>query len=97
MYAEQLTSRSGMHQNARPNIGTQTGDAPLDQTYVVPILVKALAILDTLRTSPSGMRLDDLSRTTGVARSTTYRIVRTLVLSEHLVHCRNGLYRTRRA
>lgn len=49
------------------------------QPYSVPILMRALDILEFLRGSNIPVKPDEISNATGVSRTTTYRILHTFV------------------
>jgi hypothetical protein len=61
--------------------------------YIVPILMKALQIVELLRSTSGGLRVDEIHRITRIPRSSIYRIVRTLVAAEYLATQGNGVYR----
>jgi hypothetical protein len=65
----------------------------IDRDYLVPILLKALHILDILSQGENAMSIAELEMTSGYARSTIYRIVRTLVASGYLVQVNCHKYR----
>jgi len=50
------------------------------QPYSVPILMRALDILEFLRGSDIPLKPDEISNATGVSRTTTYRILHSFVL-----------------
>ncbi|WP_188553719.1 helix-turn-helix domain-containing protein [Edaphobacter dinghuensis] len=64
----------------------------LDREYIVPILLKSVQVLDLLGEVPGGMRIEQIHQETGIAKTTVYRIVRTLVVSGRLCHANNGAY-----
>jgi DNA-binding IclR family transcriptional regulator len=49
------------------------------QPYSVPVLMRALDILEFLRGSDIPHKPDEISNATGVSRTTTYRILHTFV------------------
>jgi DNA invertase Pin-like site-specific DNA recombinase len=55
-----------------------------DREYIVPILFKAIQIIELLRLESDGLRIEYIHRMTGISRSTVYRIVRTLTASGYL-------------
>lgn len=63
-----------------------------DPFYVVPVLVKAIAILELLRNSEGALRADDIHKATGFARTTVYRILRTFIVSDYLAEVNRGRY-----
>lgn len=64
----------------------------LDHEYIIPVLLKPLQVLDLLEEIPEGMRIEQIHQKTGIAKTTVYRIVRTLIVSRHLCHTDNGTY-----
>lgn len=64
----------------------------LDREYIVPVLLKSVQVLDLLGDVPDGLRIEQIHRMTGIAKTTVYRIVRTLVVSGHVHHGSNGAY-----
>ena len=82
-------------------LGTCTNRPQLvrtERTYIVPMLSKALIILDMLLENGSLLSIDELSRETGFSRSSVYRIIRTLSLHGYLpAKCEKQYYLKRRA
>jgi DNA-binding IclR family transcriptional regulator len=72
---------------------TQYKERLEDRVYVIPVLMKAFRVLAALEEEPEGLRVDDVARRTKISKSTTYRILRTFVANDLLVHCGNGAYR----
>lgn len=66
--------------------------AAIDREYVVPILIKAIAVLELLAVSSSPLPVHSICLRTGIARSTVYRIVRTLFVSGYLHEPAPGRY-----
>ena len=64
----------------------------LDREYIVPVLMKSVQILELLQRTPEGLRIEQIHHRTGVAKTTVYRIVRTLVVSGYLRHGEDGAY-----
>jgi hypothetical protein len=64
----------------------------LDREYIVPVLMKSVQILELLGSKPQGLRIEQIHQRTGFAKTTVYRIVRTLVVSGYLVHSGDGTY-----
>ena len=64
----------------------------LDREYIVPVLLKSVQVLDLIGETPEGLRIEQIHQETGIAKTTVYRIVRTLVVSGHLCHADNGAY-----
>jgi ribose transport system substrate-binding protein len=61
--------------------------------YIIPILSKALDILELLEKQSSSATPDALQRWTGISQSTVYRILRTLVHRGYVVRTEGGAYR----
>ena len=62
------------------------------RTYTVPVVMRALDILEFLFHNPSPMKLDEISRRTRVARSSTYRILGTLEHRGYVSRSLDGEY-----
>jgi DNA invertase Pin-like site-specific DNA recombinase len=62
----------------------------LDREYIVPVILKTVRILDLLGSQPGGLRSEQIHQQTAIAKTTVYRILRTLVVSGHLKHGANG-------
>ncbi len=56
----------------------------LDSRYSVPILERALALLELLTQRPDGMRLADLARDLNIPKNSTFRIAKTLLAKGYL-------------
>lgn len=63
----------------------------INREYIVPVLLKSMRILELLASQP-GLRIEQIHRRTNIAKSTVYRIVRTLVVCGSLVDCGKGTY-----
>jgi hypothetical protein len=61
-------------------------------SHLVPCVVKAVQIIEALRTAQSGLRVEDFVGATGYARSTVYRILRTLMACDYVRRDRRGAY-----
>jgi len=61
-------------------------------SHLVPCVVKAVQIIETLRTAHAGLRVEDFLGSTGYARSTVYRILRTLMACDYVRRDRRGAY-----
>ena len=59
-------------------------------SHLVPCVVKAVQIIEALRTAQSGLRVEDFVGATGYARSTVYRILRTLMACDYVRRDRRG-------
>jgi ribose transport system substrate-binding protein len=62
------------------------------QPYSVPILMRALDILEFLRGSDIPLKPDEISNATGVSRTTTYRILHTFVLRGYVAQDPGGRF-----
>jgi len=62
------------------------------QPYSVPILMRALDILEFLRTSDIPLKPDEISNATGVSRTTTYRILHTFGLRGYVAQDAGGRF-----
>ncbi len=62
------------------------------QPYSVPVLMRALDILEFLRGSDIPLKPDEFSNATGVSRTTTYRILHTFVLRGYVVQDPGGKF-----
>ena len=62
------------------------------RTYTVPVLFRALDILEFLFQSSSPLKLDEIAKQTGVSRSSTYRILGTLEQRGYVSRSLNGHY-----
>lgn len=64
----------------------------VNRQYIVPVLLKAVRILELVRSSSKPLRVQDIHRLTGISRSTVYRVLRTFIVSGHLQQTRDGRY-----
>jgi AraC-like DNA-binding protein len=62
------------------------------QTYMVPVLSKAIKIIRLLENSDKPLKIDEIARHTGVSHSTTYRILRTLSAYGYMPKGSVGVY-----
>jgi hypothetical protein len=62
------------------------------QTYLVPVLSKAIKIIRLLENSEKPLKIDEIARHTGVSHSTTYRILRTLSAYGYMPKGSAGVY-----
>ena len=60
--------------------------------YLVPVLMRALDILEVLSSSDAPLKMNDLSHSTGISKTTTYRILRTLVYRGYVVQDLEGRF-----
>jgi len=64
----------------------------LDRSYVIPVLSKALLIMDLLRNSERPLNVAEIAGNTGISKSTVYRILRTLSAYGYLPEGASGIY-----
>lgn len=67
----------------------------LDRSYIVPVLSKALFIMDVLERVAQPLTMKQISNETGISLSTVYRIVRTLSAHGCLPEYANKTYSLR--
>jgi hypothetical protein len=67
-------------------------EGQLGRSYFVPCVLRAVEILDALRHTKTGLRVEDLRSATQGSRSTVYRIVRTLLHSGYISRDDQGCY-----
>lgn len=60
------------------------------RSYVVPVVERTFDILESLNTTPR--KASEIADGTGIARSTTYRILRTLVRRGYVAQVASGGY-----
>jgi ribose transport system substrate-binding protein len=61
--------------------------------YVIPVLSKALDILELLQSEKSPIALEAIYQRTNISKTTVYRILKTFVHRGYLAHSQDGLYR----
>src|SRR5271157_2693669 len=61
--------------------------------YLIPILSKALDVLELLENSHVPVALEDIYRKTGISKTSVYRILKTLVHRGYVAQAQDGLYR----
>jgi IclR helix-turn-helix domain len=66
------------------------------ESYLVPIIAKAIEISEHLRASDSGLRVKDIRGLTGYSLSTIYRILRTLLAFGYVGRDLSGYYKLHR-
>ncbi len=64
----------------------------LHQSYIIPVLSKAIKIIRLLENSDAPLKIDEIARRTGVSHSTTYRILRTLSAYGYMPKGSAGVY-----
>jgi hypothetical protein len=68
-----------------------------NRSYCVPIILRALDIVELLQRSKSPLRTNEISDRTGVSLSTTYRILRTLLQRGYLCQNLQGQFSVKNA
>jgi predicted transcriptional regulator len=66
---------------------------PRNSSYLVPCVFKAVHMIEALRETSTGLRVEDLRSMTGYSRTTIYRILRTLVACRYIMRNSGGVYR----
>jgi hypothetical protein len=66
---------------------------PLSRSYIVPCVMKTIRMVEILRKTPAGLRVEDLRSMTGYPPSTIYRILRTLMAYQYAFRDNGGRYR----
>ena len=61
--------------------------------YLIPVLTKALDILELLQTQKQPMSLEAIHRETKISKTTVYRVLKTFIHRGYLVQGPDGLYR----
>ncbi|MEO6801881.1 MAG: substrate-binding domain-containing protein [Granulicella sp.] len=61
--------------------------------YLIPVLTKALDILELVKTESQPMTLESIHRVTKVSKTTVYRVLKTFVHRGYLSQSPDGLYR----
>ncbi|PYT54889.1 MAG: sugar ABC transporter substrate-binding protein, partial [Acidobacteria bacterium] len=61
--------------------------------YVIPVLSKALDVLELMQKDNTPRTLEEIYQRTNISKTTVYRILKTLVHRGYLAHSENGLYR----
>ncbi|MCU1225392.1 MAG: regulatory protein IclR [Edaphobacter sp.] len=61
--------------------------------YLIPVLSKALDILELLQTENQSMTLESIHRQTRISKTTVYRVLKTFVHRGYLSQAQDGLYR----
>lgn len=61
--------------------------------YLIPVLSKALDILELLQSENAAMALEEIYQRTNISKTTVYRILKTFTHRGYLAQSENGLYR----
>jgi biotin operon repressor len=64
----------------------------VERNYLVPMVVRAMEILSLLETERRALRLEEIHKKTGYARTSIYRLLRTLVACGYLFETGTGHY-----
>jgi ribose transport system substrate-binding protein len=67
--------------------------SPTKRLYLIPILSKALDILELLQNEEQPMALEAIYQRTHISKTTVYRILKTFVHRGYLAQSQDGLYR----
>jgi ribose transport system substrate-binding protein len=67
--------------------------ANIKRLYLIPILSKALDVLELLEQNHAPVTLEDVYRETRISKTSVYRILKTLVHRGYVAQAQNGLYR----
>lgn len=89
---EIVTVRSGHPGEASRTMQSRRMKPRVDREYIVPVLLKSCAILELLRAERCGLRIEQIHQQTNFAKTTVYRIVRTLAVSGYVRQGENGRY-----
>jgi len=67
--------------------------AKIKRLYLIPILSKALDVIELLEESHAPVTLEDVFQTTRISKTSVYRILKTLVHRGYVAQTQNGQYR----
>ena len=67
--------------------------AKIKRLYLIPILSKALDVLELLENNHDPVALEDVYRKTHISKTSVYRILKTFVHRGYVAQSQNGLYR----
>jgi len=67
--------------------------AKIKRLYLIPILSKALDVIELLEDSHAPVSLEDVYRKTRISKTSVYRILKTLVHRGYVAQAQNGQYR----
>jgi ribose transport system substrate-binding protein len=67
--------------------------AKIKRLYLIPILSKALDVIELLEQNHAPLTLEDVYQRTHISKTSVYRILKTLVHRGYLAQAQNGLYR----
>jgi ribose transport system substrate-binding protein len=69
--------------------------SPTRRLYLIPVLSKALDILELMQKEEQPMALEAIFQRTRISKTTVYRILKTFVHRGYLAQSQDGLYRRR--
>jgi ribose transport system substrate-binding protein len=67
--------------------------AKIKRLYLIPILSKALDVIELLEKDKEAQSLEDVYQKTNISKTSIYRILKTLVHRGYVAQTQNGLYR----
>lgn len=67
--------------------------AKVKRLYLIPILSKALDVIELLEQDHASLSLEDVYQKTHISKTSVYRILKTLVHRGYVAQAQNGLYR----
>ncbi len=67
--------------------------AKIKRLYLIPILSKALDVIELLEQDNASLTLEDVYQKTNISKTSVYRILKTLVHRGYLAQTQNGQYR----
>jgi ribose transport system substrate-binding protein len=67
--------------------------AKIKRLYLIPILSKALDVIELLEENHAPVSLEDVFQRTKISKTSVYRILKTLVHRGYVAQAQNGLYR----
>ena len=67
--------------------------AKIKRLYLIPILSKALDVIELLEENHAAVSLEDVYQKTHISKTSVYRILKTLVHRGYVAQAQNGLYR----
>jgi ribose transport system substrate-binding protein len=71
----------------------QLASGKIKRLYLIPILSKALDVLEMLEEQNAGMTLEEVYQRTKISKTSVYRILKTLVHRGYVAHGESGEYR----
>jgi ribose transport system substrate-binding protein len=67
--------------------------AKIKRLYLIPILSKALDVIELFEQESASLTLEDVYQKTNISKTSVYRILKTLVHRGYLAQTPNGQYR----